>query len=100
MPCVRLDYGRRRVDVSPQAHAPDRNFPAGLARVSLYQPDLSSLGSRSYPGFLRADFLWCTDLGYYFGAAGSQSSGNRADEARLQWIYSAALDLGGHAICQ
>src|SRR6266853_633394 len=99
MPFVRLDYGRRRVDVSPPAHAADRHFPVGLARVPLYQPDLSSLGSRSYPSFLRADFLWCTDLGYYFGAAGAQSSGNRADEARLQWIYSTAVDLGGDPVC-
>src|ERR1700730_9298256 len=98
MPFVRPNHGRSRIDIPPTADAADRNFPAGFAGVSVHQPDLSSVGPGPDSGVLRIDFLWRAHAGCRFGAAGAQASGNRADEARLQRIYSTAMDFGGDAL--
>src|SRR5258708_36601891 len=98
MPFVRPDHGRSRIDIPPPADAADRNFPAGFSGVSVHQPDLPSAGPRADPGVFRADFLRRADAGGHFGAARAQSSGNRVNEARLQWIYSTAMDFGGDAV--
>src|SRR5258708_13621314 len=93
MPFVRPDHGRSRIDISPPADAADGDFPAGFAGVSVHQPDLPSAGPRPDPGVFRTDFLRRADAGRHFGAAGSQSSGKRVDEARLQRIPSPSMDF-------